>query len=100
MILVICCASRWIVRRSSAVLPVTSLHSASSAAAAITVTGVRNSWEASDVKRRSRSKDTSSASSMALKVSANSPTSSAVVIPVMRPDMSSPVIDCAVCVMV
>ena len=77
-----------IAARLWAASPADSPASSSSAQAEMTATGVRSSWEASEVNCRSRSKERSSRSSMVLKVSASSCTSSLVAMPVIRRERS------------
>ena len=68
--------SFWIVFKSSPTVSGTSSRRASSALAEIMVTGVRSSWDASDVNCRSRWNEVSSLSIILLNVSPSSPTSS------------------------
>ena len=56
----------------------------------MTVTGVRSSWEASEVKRCSRLKAVSTLDSIAFKVAVNSPSSSLAAAAGIRVDKSQP----------
>ena len=88
MILFMRALSLRIAARLWAASPADSPASSSSAQAEITATGVRSSWEASEVNCRSRLKERSSRSSMVLKVTASSCTSSLVAMPVIRRERS------------